>query len=123
MRGHQRSDGLLSDYCDGSVYKSHPLFSQNHQGLQIIAYYDDVEVCNPLGSKAKKHKLGIMGFFFTQTNTHVHVSCMTYSFILLHTWKHFSSVPVNDKMYSTVSSYEIFCAPDIWCSMRTGEFH
>ena len=39
----------------GSVYKSH---SQNNQGLQVIVYYDDVEVCNPLGSKAKKHNLG-----------------------------------------------------------------
>ena len=58
LRGHQRSDGLLGDYCDGSVYKSHALFSHVHQALQIIAYYDDVEVCNPLGSRAKKHKLG-----------------------------------------------------------------
>ena len=26
--------------------------------LEIIAYYDDVEMCNPIGSRAKKHKLG-----------------------------------------------------------------
>ena len=26
--------------------------------LQLTLYYDDLEVCNPLGSKAKIHKLG-----------------------------------------------------------------
>lgn len=59
MRGHQRNDNLLSDFCDGKYYKSHDLFSKDHTALQLIVYYDDVEVCNPLGSRAKKHKLGI----------------------------------------------------------------
>ncbi len=61
LRGHKRNDGLLADYCDGSSYRSHPLFSRCPEALQIMAYYDDVEVCNPLGSKAKKHKLGKFG--------------------------------------------------------------
>ena len=26
--------------------------------LQLTLYYDDLEVCNPFGSKAKIHKLG-----------------------------------------------------------------
>ena len=47
-------DGLMSDYCDGTVYKSHSLFSSVFSSLEILAYYDDVEVCNPLGSRAKK---------------------------------------------------------------------
>ncbi len=46
------------DYCDGFVYRSHPLFSDCPEALQIMACYDDVEVCNPLGLKANKHKLG-----------------------------------------------------------------
>ena len=33
-------------------------FSSHREALQIHFYYDDVEVCNPLGSKAKIHKLG-----------------------------------------------------------------
>ena len=53
MRGHTRMDGLLGDYCDGSDFKQHLLFSQ------ILLYYDEVEVCNPLGSKVKLHKLGM----------------------------------------------------------------
>jgi hypothetical protein len=57
-RGHQcdHDSGLLSDFCDGEVFRSHPLFSVHSTALQIF-YYDDLEVCNPLGSKAKIHKL------------------------------------------------------------------
>ena len=57
--GHHRRDELLSDYCDGTIYQSHDLFSTVPSSLEILAYYDDVEVCNPLGSRAKKHKLGV----------------------------------------------------------------
>ena len=58
MRGDSRTDNLLSDYCDGTVYHGHPLFSSKPRSLQLMLYYDDLEVCNPLGSKAKIHKLG-----------------------------------------------------------------
>ena len=40
----------------------HPLFSQDPQALQIISYYDKLELCNPLGTHVKKHKLGILLF-------------------------------------------------------------
>ena len=39
------------DFCDGSYFKSHPLFSSNKFALQIQLYYDDFECANPLGSK------------------------------------------------------------------------
>ena len=48
-------EGLLGD---GSVFKSHPLFSADPKALQIIPYYDDVEIVNPIGSRTKTHKLG-----------------------------------------------------------------
>ena len=35
------------------AYQQHPLFT-----LQVLFYYDDVEVCNPLGSKKQQHKIG-----------------------------------------------------------------
>ena len=58
-RCHQNpNQELLLDYCDGDVCKSHPLFSACANSLQILLYYDDIEVCNPLGAKRKKHKLG-----------------------------------------------------------------
>ena len=52
------ADGVLSDLCDGTYYKNHPLFSRVRNALQIVLYYDDIEVCNPLGSSKKIHKLG-----------------------------------------------------------------
>lgn len=58
-----QKEGFLSDFCDGSLYKNHPLFSSATEDdetlyLQFIMYYDDVEVNNPLGSHRGKHKLG-----------------------------------------------------------------
>ena len=51
---HKSGDGKLRDLCDGSLHSRNNLA----KGLEIILYYDDVEICNPLGSKAKIHKLG-----------------------------------------------------------------
>lgn len=42
---------LDRDICDGSFFKSHPLFSTEKQTLQIQMFYDDFEVANPLGPK------------------------------------------------------------------------
>ena len=59
----QASNDNLGDFCDGSVFKSHPLFSSDPLALQIIAYYDEVEIVNPIGSYVKKQKLGCIFFF------------------------------------------------------------
>ena len=58
-RGHSVTKrGVVRDYCDGEAYKQHPLFSVHSEALQLLFYFDEVEVCNPLGSKKKKHKMG-----------------------------------------------------------------
>ena len=61
---HDSGDKILWDMCDGSVFKSHPIFQQDRKALQVIAYFDELELCNPLGSNVKKqHKTGkIMTF-------------------------------------------------------------
>ncbi len=58
MNSHQSSNGLLMDYCDGTLFKQNSLFIEDPCALQIQLYYDEIEVCNPIGSFAKKHKLG-----------------------------------------------------------------
>ena len=58
MRGHASADNLLRDYCDGTDISNHPLFSAERRALEIMLYYDGVELCNPLGTKVKVHKLG-----------------------------------------------------------------
>ena len=62
LNPHQRQD-ILGDYCDGKHFRTHPLFSNDPHALQIIAYYDELEVANPLGSYDKVHKLGVLSFF------------------------------------------------------------
>ena len=49
---------IIADFCDASFYKTHPLYKKDPKALQIIAYFDEVEVCNPLGSHASVQKLG-----------------------------------------------------------------
>lgn len=48
----------MRDYCDGNHFSSHPIFSQDNKALQIQLYYDEIDVCNPIGSKSGVHKLG-----------------------------------------------------------------
>ena len=59
QKGHtSTTPERLTDFCDGAHYFTQPLFSEHPTALQIFLYYDDVEVCNPLGSSKGKHKLG-----------------------------------------------------------------
>ena len=48
----------MRDICDGEFVRNHLIFSEHFDGLQFLLYYDDIEVCNALGAKAGKHKLG-----------------------------------------------------------------
>lgn len=49
----------MKDYCDGENFKSHPLFSVQRRVFQLFLYYDDLEICNPLGSKRGVQKIGM----------------------------------------------------------------
>lgn len=56
--GPQRcKEGFFYDIVDGAILKSHPLFSQQPNALQIVLYTDEIEICNPIGSFASKNKL------------------------------------------------------------------
>lgn len=50
------------DFCDGSYFKAHPLFSKHSTALQKQLYYDDFETTNPLGSKRGIHIVGALYF-------------------------------------------------------------
>lgn len=68
MKPHARDDEYLSDFCDGTLFKGHSLFKEDPTALQIIAYFDEVEICNPLGSYRGVHKLAL--FYFVLGNLH-----------------------------------------------------
>lgn len=55
-----RTDGLLGDVCDGSLFKAHPLFGRDPLALQLLIYFDEVEVVNPIGAHRGVHKLGLL---------------------------------------------------------------
>lgn len=70
----------MEDYCDGLQFKNHLLYSHEPQSLQIMLYYDEVELCNPLGAAKKIHKVGMSytvvsqkiphGYVLAQSNMH-----------------------------------------------------
>ena len=57
-----RTDGKMEDYCDGARFRSHPLFPETLHALQIIAHFDEIELCNPLGSHVKRYKVGLLSY-------------------------------------------------------------
>ena len=45
---------------------------QDPVALQINLYYDELELCNPLGSRRKKHKIGILVYVCMCLHIHSH---------------------------------------------------
>ena len=101
-RGHLSSQpALLKDYCDGSVCKSHPLFTVHRNGLQIMLYYDDIELCNPLGSRRTEHKVGM---FILANSSRLKSCCVLFVFriVLLQSWQFASKVKIEAEEYSVI---------------------
>ena len=56
--------------CDGDMFNEHPIFHQNPQAIQIVAYYDEMETANALGPKASKNnKLGVHSYIMASLDT------------------------------------------------------
>ena len=66
LNPHTSQDEFMSDYCDGSNFKSHPLFGSDARNLQIQLYCDDFQGSNPLGNRIRKCK--ISAFYFVLGN-------------------------------------------------------
>ena len=56
---HTRTDGLIGDYCDGWFLKNDPYFQSNANALQLVLYFDEIEVWDALASHKGQHKLGL----------------------------------------------------------------
>lgn len=59
MCGHKRDDNIVADFCDSKWAESHTLWGSDVHALQLFIYFDEVELCNPLGASRKIHKLGM----------------------------------------------------------------
>lgn len=66
LKSSATDDSRLKDICDGSLFKTQPLFSTEKDTMQIQMFFDDFEVANPLGSKRGIHRLGAI--YFTLRN-------------------------------------------------------
>jgi len=58
--------GFLFDFQDGQIFKNDSYFKDHHEAVALVIFHDEVEVCNPLGSKAGKHKLDM--YYYTIAN-------------------------------------------------------
>ena len=57
---------------------SFPLYSIEPHALQIILYYDELELCNPLSTSAKIHKIGKLDVNKCVPNIHYYTTGVFY---------------------------------------------
>jgi len=53
-------DGLMYDFCDGSLYSDISLFAEDNSALQLCLYFNECEMVNSLGSHRGIHKIGFI---------------------------------------------------------------
>ena len=66
VNGHRSKDHVLRDLCDGIRIADNPLFGTDPTALQLMLYYDEFTVVNPLGPNVRKYKVG--AFYMTLGN-------------------------------------------------------
>ncbi|XP_052122295.1 uncharacterized protein LOC113211347 [Frankliniella occidentalis] len=74
-------DGVIRSHMDGSQYKSHPYIQKHKIVLNILLFFDELEVTNSLGSKTIIHKLA--AFFYQVLNFPPELSSELSSIFLL----------------------------------------
>ena len=62
----KRADSKLKFLQDGVALSNHPLFSIDRNTLELILYSDEIELCNAVGTRVKKHKLLL--FYYLVSN-------------------------------------------------------
>ncbi|XP_068756185.1 uncharacterized protein [Montipora capricornis] len=62
----KRTDGKFEFIQDGVVLSNHPLFKIDSHTLELILYSDEIQICNAVGTRVKKHKL--LMFYYLLSN-------------------------------------------------------
>ena len=62
----EKDEDLVTDYCDGTVFKQNEIYKRQKNALQIILYHDDFTISNPIGNKVRNNK--ISSFYFMLGN-------------------------------------------------------
>ena len=63
---------ILEDFCDGTFFQNHELFSNDDRALILLLYYDDVNFINPLTNKNHKLSFFIIKLQICPLNTDQH---------------------------------------------------
>ena len=84
----------MRDFCDAQLIKESEVFKKDPKALQLIMYYDEIEIANPLGAKAGIHKLGAIPHSYTCTCIH------SYRCLLLQFGEHSSNFQIKSSSYS-----------------------
>ena len=58
------SEGFYYDITDGEWFKEDQYFKDHPDALMVIIFHDELEICNPLGSRASVHKVDMFYYIF-----------------------------------------------------------
>lgn len=110
MNSHRLNGGLLGEFCDRELYAKSQLFQGDPCALQVQLYYDELELCNPLGSK--KHKLGnVKCIHMWMFHNSVY---LTFRPLLLHTWESKSHTSIIPSKYSSTLCSKVWNNQKVW---------
>ena len=63
---HSGKAPQFSSFKDGKYFKLNEFYSDGELRISLILYADDFEICNPLGTSRKKHK--VTAFYWVLAN-------------------------------------------------------
>ncbi len=118
--------GFMRGYQDGQQYQQHGIFKTHPHALRLQLFYDDVEVTNPIGSKAGVHKLGL--FYYTIQNLPLTINSSMNSVFLLAVCyttdiKKYGFQPILDPFIKEVKQLERDCGVLLQWDGRVCEVH
>lgn len=83
---YKNQPNVISNFSDGSIYKTNIFFKENKNAFLVHLYYDEFESVNPLGSKTGGHKIGViymvlknLPFYYNSYLQNIHLVALFYS--------------------------------------------
>ena len=86
------------------------MFSWNPTSLQIVAYYDELEVVNPLGSYVIRHKLGCLFFILANIRPKYRSSLKAINLVAIAKYQHICKYGIDTYLSPFVDDLKsLFC--------------
>lgn len=94
-------------FVDGDVYKNNSFFQNNSNAIQLQLFFDEFEVCNPLGSKTGIHKIGAFYFVINNLPCHINSSLENIHLVALCYTLDIKQFGINPVLYKIVNDIKI----------------